>query len=91
MHDLSALRALTAEMYSHTRRCKDSAQHAASCQSAQYVRRAPVTRLSSAEQDARMRAVQGAVTRDLLNSPTSMDATRLREGLAQWQGARVRS
>lgn len=91
MPNLDALRRLTAEMYSQTRRCQDSAQHAAACRSAQFVKRAPVQRLSPAEQAGRMHALHGAITSELLNSSTSMDATRLRQGLGQWQGARMRS
>jgi hypothetical protein len=67
MFDLDALRRLTAEMYQQTSRFPRTAQHAASCQSHEAIRRAPLKKLAPAEQDARLRAVQSSIIRDLLN------------------------
>jgi hypothetical protein len=91
MLDLDALRRLTAKMYSHTRRCQDLGQHAARSASETAVRKAPVQRLSPAEQAGRMHQLQGQIAQELLNSPTSMNADQLRESLSHWQGAKVRS
>jgi hypothetical protein len=66
MPDLDALRRLTAEMYLHTPHAPRTAQHAAASASHTAIRKAPVQRLAPVEQDARLRAVQGSITRDLL-------------------------
>lgn len=91
MSNLAALRALTLEMWAHTPGAPRTAAHASQTHSLSQVRAAPVTRIAPAEQVARMRVVQDSIVHDLLSSPVSMDANRLREGLAHWQGARVRT
>jgi hypothetical protein len=64
--ELNQLRRLTAEMYQQTSRFPRTAQHAQASASHEAVRRAPVQRLAPAEQNARMRTIQGEIIQHLL-------------------------
>lgn len=66
MTNLDQLQRLTREMYLHTRNAPRTAQHAASCQSLGVVRRAPISKLAPAEQEARLQQVQRCIIQDLL-------------------------
>lgn len=89
MNDLSALQALTAQMYAHTRACENVRTHSIRSESHQYVRTAPLRKLSDAERASRFHQLQEDIAEHYLNSPPP--ASVLREGLSRWQGARVRS
>jgi hypothetical protein len=88
MNQIDALRALTAQMYAHTSAAVRASQCMARSQSETFVRRAPVTRLGSYEQEARLRLVMQDISETILNSPPP--ASLLRERLSHWKGARVR-
>lgn len=87
MSDLTALRELTLQMYSHTRAAQDARRTTILAASDTFVRKAPVKRLAPAESTAQMDAIKRAIATDLLNSPSTREWVK--EGLTTWEGVRV--
>lgn len=90
MSQIDALRALTAQMYSHTSAAARSSQVTARSASETFVRRAPVRKLAPAESEARLLRVMRDVSKTLMSGPVSVPASQVREQLSRWEGAKVR-